>query len=46
MTDAEKLAAIEMWMHPGLWSAVDGRRAALVRILGGEMALPPEWVNA
>lgn len=40
-TDAEKLAAIKEWMHPGLWSGLDGRRDALLKILAGELVRPP-----
>ncbi|ASR85389.1 hypothetical protein SEA_CAIN_91 [Mycobacterium phage Cain] len=43
MTDAEKLAAVEEWLHPGLWSAIDGRREALGRILAGDPVAPPSW---
>ncbi|ASZ72711.1 hypothetical protein SEA_APOCALYPSE_86 [Mycobacterium phage Apocalypse] len=43
MTDAEKLALIEAWMHPGLWSALDGRRNAILRILKGEHVTLPVW---
>lgn len=42
LSDTEKLALIWAWMHPGLWSAVDGRRGALLRILSGEKVPPPE----
>ena len=45
MTDREKLEQIEAWMHPGLWSGADGRRAALTRILAGQDAPPPEWAR-
>lgn len=45
MTETEKLALIEAWMHPGLWSGMDGRRAAMLRILAGEKVLPPEWAR-
>lgn len=43
MTSDDKLALIEAWMHPGLWSALDGRRNAILRILNGESVTPPDW---
>ncbi|ASZ75155.1 hypothetical protein PBI_TREYKAY_86 [Mycobacterium phage TreyKay] len=43
LTPGEKLALIEAWMHPGLWSALDGRRNAILRILNGESVTPPDW---
>ncbi|TGB37890.1 hypothetical protein [Mycolicibacterium peregrinum] len=45
MSDAEKLALIGAWMHPGLWSGMDARRAALLRILAGERVQPPEFAR-
>ncbi|UVD41041.1 hypothetical protein [Mycobacterium phage Kashi_RDG1] len=45
MTSDEKLALIEAWMHPGLWSALDGRRNAILRILKGESVTPPDWAQ-
>lgn len=43
LDDADKLALIERWLHPGLWSGLDGRREALLRIVRGEAVEPPEW---
>lgn len=34
LTDQEKLAKIEEMMHPGYWSAMDGRREAILKVLG------------
>lgn len=41
LTDAGKLDVIGRWMHPGLWSGMDGRREAFLRILAGEPVEPP-----
>lgn len=43
LDDAAKLALIDRWLHPGLWSGLDGRREALRRILDGQAVEPPEW---
>jgi hypothetical protein len=43
LTDAEKLDMIRRWMHPGLWSGLDNRREAFLRILAGEPVEPPHW---
>ena len=43
MTDAEKLEQIKKWMHPGLWSGLDGRRAAILSIMDGFKVEPPSW---
>lgn len=40
MNDAEKLEAIEELMHPGYWSALDGRRERILNILGSDRR---EW---
>lgn len=34
LTADEKLAKIEEMMHPGYWSAMDGRREAILKVLG------------
>lgn len=44
LDDPGKLALLRRWMHPGLWSGLDGRREAFLRILEGEAVEPPRWV--
>ena len=39
----ERLDCIGRWMKPSLWSALDGRREAILRILKGEIIEPPDW---
>ena len=39
----ERLDCIGRWMKPSLWSALDGRREAILRILKGEIVEPPNW---
>lgn len=39
----ELLDCIGRWMKPSLWSAVDGRRNSILRILQGEIVEPPPW---
>jgi hypothetical protein len=41
MSDADKLELIARWVeHPGLWSAIDGRREAFRKILAGDRVEP------
>ena len=38
-----RLDCIGRWMHPGLWSGLDSRREAILKILKVEMVEPPSW---
>lgn len=46
LTDKEKLDLIKEWMHPGMWSALDGRRECILRIINGEKLVPPRHLLA
>lgn len=41
LSNQERIDLIGRWMHPGLWSAMDGRREAILKILGGQHVEPP-----
>lgn len=41
ITNTEKFSLIEEWMKPELWSVLDGRRLAILKILAGERVEPP-----
>lgn len=41
LSNQERIDLIGRWMHPGLWSALDGRREAILKILGGQHVEPP-----
>lgn len=46
MSNQERIDLIGRWMHPGLWSAMDGRREAILKILGGQHVEPNRWLGA
>lgn len=41
LSNQERIDLIGRWMHPGLWSGLDSRREAILKILGGQHVEPP-----